>query len=70
MGIFMCKHQNGLMPDFNSGSSIDKRKDNSFWGSIIWTDTISNTNILKITGLVKYCPIFIRLNVVISLASL
>ena len=46
----------------NSGSSVNKRKDNSF-GPILgqyYLDrhSISNTNILKITGLVKYCPTF------------
>ena len=46
----------------NIGSSMNKRKDNSF-GPILgqyYLDrhSISNTNILKITGLVKHCPIF------------
>ena len=55
----------------NSGRSMNKRKDDSF-GPILgqyYLDrhSMSNTNILKITGLVKYCQYFIRLNVVISL---
>ena len=60
-----------LLENINLGSSMNKRKTTLF-GPILgqyYLDrhSISNTNILKITGLVKYCPIFVRLNVVISL---
>ena len=38
---------------------MKKRKDNSFRSILgqYYLDSHSNTNILKITGLVKYCPI-------------
>ena len=55
---------NNVMSFFNSGSSLNKRKEKTtLLGSILgqyYLDrhSISNTNILTIKGSVKYCPIF------------